>query len=134
MIGYSCYQRSSLPTTTLKTQARVIHLSSSIMATILIFHLKKNGTHTPDLPQLKDWLWNWGSWWTFVANPFYISKTFRSELMTKEWSHGAMHWVKRSGSIANTSRQWGIENLKSNFSGLSECSTQLGSKYISWNY
>ena len=45
-----------------------------------------------------------------------------------------MQQAKKTGLIASTLREKQNNNWMQNFMDFSECSTQLGSKYISWNY
>ena len=90
--------------------------------------------HAQDLPQLKDWLWNWGSWWIFVSKIFCTLRTSKSKLTTKGWNRGATHPVRRSGLIANTSRPSGTGSWRQSSLGRFECYTLLGSKLTSWNF
>ena len=134
MTGPGSYQWQSLPTTSLRMPVQVTRLLNSIMATILMFFLKTSMMHALDLPQPKNWLWNWGNWWMFTAKTFCTPRTSKSKLITRVWSLGLMHRMRKCGSIANTLRWKDIENSKPNFLGLFKCFTQLGSKHTSWNF
>ena len=68
------------------------------------------------------------------ARSFCTARISRSELMIKEWNFEAMYQVRSCSSIASILRRKRIGNSKSNFSGFSKYSNQLGSNYTSCNY
>lgn len=51
----------------------------------------------------------------FIAKTFYMSRTSKNEPTIRDQNFRAKYEVKKSGSIATTSRQSGIKNLKPNF-------------------